>query len=205
MIDFYTAGTSNGQRVAVALEELGLAYTAHKLNLGNGDQKKPEYLAINPAGMIPAIVDHDGPGGKPLTLAQSGAIIMYLAEKTGKLLPSDAAMRAVARQWVMFACSDCAGTSNAIFLASGMLPDKSPANVEFLENRLLRFFRVADEQLKNHDFLAGELSIADLAFYPIYAARKGIAERAGNLPNITRWGAMMAARPGIAKGLAASS
>ena len=205
MIDFYTAGTSNGQRVAIALEELGLAYTAHKLNLGNGDQKKPEYLAINPAGMIPAIVDHDGPSGKPLTLAQSGAIIMYLAEKTGKLLPSDAAKRAVARQWVMFACSDCAGTSNAIFLASGMLPDKSPANVEFLENRLLRFFRVADEQLKNHDFLAGELSIADLALYPIYAARKGIAERAGNLPNITRWGAMMTARPGVVKGLAASS
>ena len=88
MIDFYTAATSNGQRVAITLEELGLPYTAHKLNLGNGDQKKPDYLAINPAGMIPAIVDHDGPGGKPFSLAQSGAIIAYLAEKTGKLLPS---------------------------------------------------------------------------------------------------------------------
>lgn len=202
MIDFYTAATSNGQRVAITLEELGLPYTAHKLNLGNGDQKKPDYLAINPAGMIPAIVDHDGPGGKPFSLAQSGAIIAYLAEKTGKLLPSAGANRAIARQWLMFACSDCAGTSNAIFLASGMLPEKSPANVEFLENRLLRFFRVADEHLKGRDFLADELSIADLALYPIYAARRAVADKAGDLPNLTRWGAALAARPAVVKGLA---
>jgi GSH-dependent disulfide-bond oxidoreductase len=202
MIDFYTAATSNGQRVAITLEELGLPYTAHKLNLGNGDQKKPQYLAINPAGMIPAIVDHDGPDGKPLSLAQSGAIVAYLAEKTGKLLPSAGANRAIARQWLMFACSDCAGTSNAVFLAGGMLPEKSPANVEFLENRLLRFFRVADERLKGRDFLADELSIADLALYPIYAARRAIADKAGDLPNLTRWGATIAARPGVIKGLA---
>ena len=202
MIDFYTAATSNGQRVAITLEELGLPYTLHKINLKNGDQKKPEFLTINPAGMIPAIVDHDGSDGKPLTLAQSGAIVAYLAEKAGKLLPSSAANRAIARQWLMFACSDCAGTSNAIFLASGMLPDKSPANVEFLENRLLRFFRVADERLKGRDFLAEELSIADLALYPIYTARRAIADKAGNLPDLTRWGSAIAARPAVVKGFA---
>ena len=202
MIDFYTAATSNGQRVAITLEELGLPYTAHKLSLANGDQKKPEYLAINPAGMIPAIVDHDGPGGKPFSLAQSGAIVMYLAEKTGKLLPTDAAKRAVARQWLMQACADCAGASSAIFLSNGMVPDKSPANVAFLEARLLRFFGDIDARLNGRDFLADEMSVADLALYPIYAARKGLAERVGGLPNLARWGAMIAARPVIVKGMA---
>lgn len=205
MIDFYTAATSNGQRVAIALEEMGLPYSVHKLNLPNGDQKRPEYLAINPAGMIPAIVDHGAPGGKALSLSQSGAIIMYLAEKSGKLLPADAARRAIARQWVMQACSDCAGASSAIFLTSNMAPEKSPANVEFFEGRLLRFFRDADARLKGRDFLADELTIADVALYPIYAARKGVADRAGDLPNLTRWGALMAARPGVIKGLAATA
>ena len=205
MIDFYTAATSNGQRVAIALEEMGLPYSVHKLNLPNGDQKRPEYLAINPAGMIPAIVDHGAPGGKALSLSQSGAIIMYLAEKSGKLLPADAARRAVARQWVMQACSDCAGASSAIFLTSNMAPEKSPSNVEFFEGRLLRFFRDADVRLKGRDFLAEEFTIADLALYPIYAARKGVADRAGDLPNLTRWGALMAARPGVIKGLAATA
>lgn len=205
MIDFYTAATSNGQRVAIALEEMGLPYSVHKLNLPNGDQKRPEYLAINPAGMIPAIVDHGAPGGKALSLSQSGAIIMYLAEKSGKLLPADAARRAIARQWVMQACSDCAGASSAIFLTSNMAPEKSPANVEFFEGRLLRFFRDADARLKGRDFLADELTIADVALYPIYAARKSVADRAGDLPNLTRWGALMAARPGVIKGLAATA
>jgi GSH-dependent disulfide-bond oxidoreductase len=202
MIDFYTAGTSNGQRVAITLEELALPYRLHKLELSKGDQKKPEYLAINPAGMIPAIVDHDGPGGKPLSLAQSGAIVMYLAEKTGKLIPADAARRAVARQWLMQACADCAAASNGVFLSTNMVPEKSPANIEFFENRLLRFFRDANARLSGRDFLADELSIADLALYPIYAARKALADRAGDLPNLTRWGAAMAARPGVIKGLA---
>lgn len=205
MIDFYTAATSNGQRVAITLEEVGLAYRVHKLDLPKGDQKKPEYLAINPAGMIPAMVDHDGPGGKPLSLAQSGAIVMYLAEKSGKLLPVDAARRAVARQWLMQACADCAAASNAAFLSTNMAPEKLPANIEFFENRLLRFFRDVNSRLNDRDFLADELSIADLALYPIYAARKGVADRAGDLTNLTRWGAMMAGRPGVAKGMSAAA
>lgn len=201
MIDLYTAATSNGQRATIALEESGLAYKPHKLELQKGDQKKPEYLAINPAGAIPAIVDHDGPGGKPLSLAQSGAILMYVAEKSGKLLPSEAGRRAIARQWMMHACSDCAGASNAIFLLTNMVPDKSAPNTEFFENRLLRFFRDAEQRLKGRDFLADELSVADLALYPIYAARRALADKAGDLPNLTRWGAAMAARPAIAKGM----
>jgi GSH-dependent disulfide-bond oxidoreductase len=203
MIDLYTAATSNGQRAAIGLEEAGLAYNAHKLNLAAGDQRQPQYLQINPAGMIPAIVDADGPGGKPITVTQSAAIVLYAAEKSGKLLPKDAARRAAAYQWMMQACSDCAGASSGIFLLSNMAPDKSPANVEFFETRLLRFWRAADAQLAKREFLADELSVADLALYPIYAARKALADKAGDLPNLTRWGALMAARPAVRKGLQA--
>ena len=135
MIDFYTAGTGNGHRAAIALEESGLAYRAHKLNLAAGDARKPEYLAINPAAMIPAIVEQEGPGGKPLTIAQSGAIALYVAEKSGKLLPKDPVRRAQALHWFMHACSDCALTSGTMFHLANTAPEKSQANVDFFEKR----------------------------------------------------------------------
>ena len=205
MIDFYTAGTQNGHRAAVMLEESGLAYRAHRLNLAAGDQKKPEYLAINPAGLIPAIVDHDGPGGRPLALAQSGAILLYLAEKTGKFIPKDPATRAIAMQWFMQACTDCAGASGGIFLAAHVVPEKSPANVEFFEQRLLRFLGVVDARLAANEHLAGELSVADFALYPLVATRMPLIEKAGGLANLRRWAAAMAARPAVAKGMTVSA
>lgn len=205
MIDLYTAGTQNGHRAAVMLEESGLAYRAHRLNLAAGEQKKPEYLAINPAGLIPAIVDHDGPGGKPLALSQSGAIVLYLAEKSGKFIPGDAARRAVAMQWFMQACTDCASASGGIFLAANVMPDKSPANVEFFEQRLLRFLGVADAQLASHEHLAGEVSVADFALYPLVATRMPLVEKAGGFAHLRRWAAAMAARPGVARGMTVSA
>jgi GST-like protein len=205
MIDLYTAGTQNGHRAAVMLEESGLAYRAHRLNLAAGDQKKPEYLAINPAGLIPAIVDHDGPGGKPLTLSQSGAIVLYLAEKTGKFIPNDAARRAIALQWFMQACTDCAAASGGIFLAGNAVPDKSPSTVEFFEQRLLRFLGVVDARLASNDYLAGELSVADFALYPLVATRMPLIEKAGGLTNLRRWASTMSARPGVAKGMTVSA
>ena len=205
MIDLYTAATANGHRAAIALEESGLAYRVHKLNLAAGDQKKPEYLAINPQGAIPAIVDQDGPGGKPLALAQSGAIVLYLAEKSGRLMPKDPARRATALQWFMHACTDCAVTSGAIFQLAGNVPDKSAANVEFFEKRLLRYFATADARLAGHEYLADEFSLADVALYPVYAARKALVEKAGNLPHLVRWGERMAARPAVAKGMLVSA
>ncbi len=204
MIDFYTAGTGNGHRAAIALEESGLAYRAHKLNLGAGDARKPEYLAINPAAMIPAIVDQDGPGGKPLALAQSGAIALYLAEKSGKLVPKDPARRAAALQWFMFACTDSAVTSGAIFQLANHAPEKSPANAAFLENRLLGFFRVFDGRLKGREYLADEFSVADVALFPLVNQRKAAVEKAGDLPNLLAWLARMAARPAVAKGMTIS-
>ena len=201
MIDLYIANTGNGQRAASALEESGLAYRAHKLNLQAGDQKKPEYLAINPAGVIPALVDQDGAGGKPVVLAQSGAITLYVAEKSGKLLPKDPARRAAALHWLMHACTDCAVTSGAIFQLANFAPEKSPANVEFFEQRLLGFLAVCEGRLAGREHLADEFSVADVALYPVVNQRKALLEKAGKVPNLLAWHARVAARPAVAKGM----
>lgn len=204
MIDFYTAGTANGHRAAIALEESGLAYRAHKLNLQAGDQRKPEYLKINPAGAIPAIVDDEGPGGKPLALAQSGAIVLYVAEKSGKFLPKDPARRAVALQWLLHACSDVAGGSGTLFQLSMVAPEKSAPNVEFFEKRLVNALRAADARLADREYLADEVSVADFALYPVVATRKPVIEKHGGLPNLAKWAERMAARPGVAQGMQVS-
>ena len=204
MIDFYTASSSNGQRAAIMLEECGLPYTLHKLDLFAGDQKKPEFLAINPAGAIPAIVDHAGPDGTTVKLAQSGAILMYLAAKTGRFLPADLAARAEAAQWVFQATTDTAAASGAIFLLTRIAPEKSEANVAFFEERTLRHLRVADRRLADRRYLAGELSIADFALYPICVVRRPLIDRAADLPNLVRWADDIAARPGVARGMHAA-
>jgi GST-like protein len=204
MIEFYTAQTSNGHRVAIVLEECGLAYRTHKLDLFKGEQRNPDYLALNPAGQIPTIVDPDGPGGKPLTLGQSGAIVLYLAEKAGKFLPADRLRRIDALQWLMFTMTDVAPASTGMFFQSVLMPDKSTANDAFWEQRVARFFRLADRHLAGREWLAGELSVADFALYPIYAGRKAIADAAGDLPDLARWGQALAARPGVARGMQVS-
>ena len=205
MIDLYMAGTGNGQRAAIAFEETGLAYKVHKLNLAKGEQKTPEFLKINPAGAIPAIVDNEAAGGKPINLSQSAAIILYAAEKSGKLLPKDPTRRAQALQWLMQAASDCSGTSTAIFVLGNVAPEKSPANVEFFEKRLLKFLGDCDRQLDGKDFLVGEMSVADLALYPVVAARRALIDKAEGLANLKRWANAMGARPGIQKGMAAGN
>jgi GST-like protein len=204
VIDLYTAGTGKRHRAALALEESGLPYRAHKLNLAAGDQRKPEYLAINPAGTIPAIVDSDGPGGKPLALAQSGAIALYVAEKSGRMLPKDPARKAAALHWFMFACTDAALTGGTIFQLSNNAPEKSPANIKFLEDRLVGFFRVFDGRLATREYLADEYSIADVALFPIVNQRKAAVEAAGGMSNLLAWLARVGARPAIAKGMTVS-
>jgi GST-like protein len=203
MIDLYTAPTSNGQRAAIMLEESGLEYRVHRVDLRSGEQRRPEYLAVNPAGMIPAIVDHDAPGGAPLALSQSGAIVLYLAERSRKLLPADPVTRAHALQWFMHACSDVAGASSALFLQSMMVPDKSAGNVTFFEERVLRFLGNAEAQLERHEHLAGELSVADVALYPVVVARMSLVEKADRFPALLQWAGRMAARETVARGMAA--
>jgi GST-like protein len=205
MIDFYTANSSNGQRAAIMLEECGLPYALHKLDLFAGDQRKPDYLAINPAGAIPTIVDSDGPGGAPFTLAQSGAILVYLGEKSGRFIPRDPRRRAEAMQWVFQATTDTAASSMMIFVLSRLAPDKSDANVAFCEERTLRHLRVADARLADREYLAGELSIADFALYPLTVVRRPIIDRAGDLPNLVRWADAIGARPAVARAMAAAA
>lgn len=201
MIDLYLAGTANGLRAAVALEECALPYRAHAVDLAKGEQRSPEFLKLNPAGLIPVIVDSEGPGGKPLTLSQSGAIVLYAAEKSGKFLPRDAAQRAVVLQWLVQAASDIAGASNAVFMLENRAPEKSAANVEFFKKRLLDYFAICDCRLDAHEYLAGELSVADLLLYPNFALRKPLLDQAGGYVNLKRWGAAMAARPGVGRGM----
>jgi GSH-dependent disulfide-bond oxidoreductase len=203
MIDLYTFSSSNGHRAAIILEECGLSYRVHKVDLAKGEQRTPDFLNINPAGAIPAIVDHDVPGG-PLKLSQSGAIVLYAAEKTGRFLPADPARRALALQWLMLAVTDVARASTSIFVSSTVLPDKSPANVAYFEEQTLRYLRVAEARLAGRNFLADELSVADFALYPLYAVRKPLVDKAGDLPELTRWGAALAARPGVDKGMRAA-
>ena len=226
MIDLYTASTGNGRRATIALEECGLAYRVHKLDLSKGEAKTPGFLKINPAaaipaivdsdgpggkpvnlsqsGAIPAIVDADGPGGKPLNLSQSAAIVLYCAEKSGKLIPKDPAKRAEAYQWFMQAATDVAPTSSNIFYISTHVPVKDPGNTAYFEQKLLTMLGVVDKQLDGRDYIAGEISIADIALYPVVAGRKALIDAAPGLANVKAWAARMAARPAVAKAIAAN-
>jgi GST-like protein len=201
MIDLYLSPTANGFRASVALEEAGLAYRAHKLDLAKGENRKPEYLSINPAGLIPAIVDQAGPGGKPITVTQSGAIIVYAAEKSGKFIPSDPARRAKAWQWFMQGATDVAATSGALFRVENSVPEKVQGNTDYFRQRLLGFFAVCDAHLAAHEYLADEFSIAELMLYPNFAARKPMIDQAGGYTHLQRWGAALAARPALQRGM----
>ena len=203
MMDLYMWGTANGLRAAVALAECGLEHKVHKVDLTKGEQKTPEFLKLNPMGAIPVLVDHKGPNGKPLTLCQSGAIIIYACEKAGKFIPTKLARRAMAGQWFLAGASDVAGTSSAVFASETLVPEKSAANADFLKSRLLNYFRNIDRHLEGRQFLADEISFADLMLYPNYSARKPLIEAAGGMANLKRWGDAMAARPGVQKGMSA--
>jgi len=201
MIDLYMWGTANGLRASVALAECGLKHRIHKVDLAKGEHKTPEFLRLNPAGQIPVIVDQDGPGGRPLALAQSGAIVVYACEKAGRFIPTKRLRRAMAAQWFTFAASDIAGTSAAVFVSETAFPEKNTADTDFLKARLVNFFRLADARLAGRDYLADEVSFADLQLYPNYALRKPLLAAAGGMDHLTQWGERMAARPGVKKGM----
>lgn len=223
MIDFYTEpyGTRS-QQAAIMLEESGIAYRAHCIDMSDGAQLSAELLAINPAGMLPAIVDHDAPRGAPLVLAQSGAIVLYLAERSGRLLPADPVRRAQALQWFMHAYSEVAANSTAMVLARNYPRKRSPENAAFLdtscydllfldfsyiEDELLRVLAQADAQLARHEYLAGEISVADVALYPLFVRRKYEIDKANAyepcLTALQRWAARMAKRPAVQKAMKA--
>lgn len=198
MIDLYAAGTSNGLRARMALEECGLAYKLHPIALDKGEHKTPQFLAMNPNAQIPVMVDHEGPGGKPLTLSQSNAILLYCAEKSGKFLPQDAAARAAMWQALMSAATDLTPTFGALF---AVLRSKEPhaPTAELFKARWKQYLKVWDERLARQKYCAGgEISIADISLYAIYArAKAGMAELCEGFPNVARWAGEMAARPAM--------
>ena len=201
MIDLYAAGTSNGMRARIALEECGLAYAWHPIALDKGEHKTAQFLAMNPHGQIPVMIDRDGPGGKPITLAQSTAILLYCAEKSGKFMPKDPAARALTMQALMSASTDITPYFGA-WSGISKLKD-SQAATQMLKDRVRGMFKVWNDALAKTKYAAGdEVTVADLSLYAGYWRSKGaIPDAVEGFPNLARWGEAMAARPGIQRAL----
>jgi glutathione S-transferase len=198
MIDLYAAGTSNGMRARMALEECGLPYKLNPIALDKGENKTPQFLALNPNGQIPVIVHHEGPGGKPVTLSQSSAILVYCAEKSGKLIPKDAVKRAAMWQALMSASTDITPTIGSIFAVVRSKEPHAPTAALF-KDRFRHYLKVWDAALGRQPYAAGdEMTIADVSLYAGWVRIQGTApELCEGLPNIERWAAGMAARPAM--------
>jgi GST-like protein len=203
MIELWSWPTPNGQKVHIALEELGLPYEVVPVNIGTGDQFKPEFLAITPNHRIPAIVDPDGPDGKPLALFESGAILIYLGEKTGRLIPADPRARFICLQWLMFQMGGVGPMFGQYNHFADYAPEKLPYAVERYTNEVKRLTRVLDKRLGEAEWLAGsEYSIADIASFPWVRHASGRAVDLADYPNVKRWLDAIAARPAVQRGLA---
>jgi GSH-dependent disulfide-bond oxidoreductase len=197
MIDLYTAATPNGHKVSIALEEMGLPYRLHALSLGDGDQKQPWFLAINPNGRIPAIVDRDA---DDFAVFESGAILIYLAEKTGKFLGSDARSRSRALQWLMFQMGGVGpmmGQANVFYRYA---PEKIPYAIGRYQRESRRLFEVLDRRLGEAEYLAGDYSIADMATWPWVRVYEWAGLSVDGLPHLQRWLAAVGERPAVIKG-----
>jgi GST-like protein len=203
MIDLYTWTTPNGHKIPIMLEETRLAYTVHPVNLGAGEQKKPEFLAIGPNGKIPAIVDHEGPGGARVSIFESGAILIYLAEKTGKFLPREGERRARVLEWLMFQMSAVGPMLGQLYYFAVQMPARHAASIEHFQTEAARIFSVLDGQLGRAEFLGGDYSIADIATYPWVAAALGSVMRGalGPAKNVERWAEAVGARPAVQRGM----
>jgi GST-like protein len=202
MIDLYAAGTSNGMRARIALEECGLAYKLHPVALEKGENLTPQFLALNPNGQIPVIVDSEGPGGKPVTLSQSSAILVYAAEKSGKFMPKDPATRPAFWQALMSASTDMTPTFGSIFQIVRSKDPHGPS-AELFKARWKQYMKVWDQRFAKQKYAAGnELTIADFSLYAGYArAKAAMPELCAGFPNAERWAKEMAARPAIQRAL----
>ncbi len=198
MIDLYTAPTPNGWKVSVALEELGLPYTPVIVDLGQGEQHTPAFRALNPNGRIPVIVDHDF---DDLTIFESGAILIHLAEKAGRLLPAERKARFEVLQWLMFQMAGIGPMQGQAVAFVRYFPEEVPAAIARYRNETRRLYEVLDHRLADHEYLAGPYSIADIANWSWvrswYWARVPIE----GLPHLERWMNAIAARPGSQRGV----
>ena len=206
MIDLFTDTTPNGYKISIFLEEAKLPYTAHHVNISTGDQFKPEFLAISPNNKIPAITDRNGPpfgpkGGKPYSLFESGAILLYLAEKTGKFLPKTERGRHDVIQWLMFQMGNIGPMLGQVHHFRAYAPEKIPYAINRYTNEANRLYGVMDKRLAKVPYLAGAYSIADMAVWPWlrYPDRQGV--NVDDYPNVKRWRDAIAARPAVQRGL----
>ncbi|MES2128985.1 MAG: glutathione S-transferase N-terminal domain-containing protein [Pseudomonadota bacterium] len=198
MIDLYSAATPNGHKISIALEELALPYNLHALDLATGVQKEAWFLAINPNGRIPAIIDR---AEGDFAVFESGAILVYLAEKTGRLMPSEFKARSLVMQWLMFQMGGVGpmmGQANVFFR---YFPEKIAPAIDRYQGECRRLFRVLDTRLADNEYLAGDYSIADIANWAWVRTHKWSGVSVDGLPHLQRWIDAIRARPAVQKGL----
>lgn len=198
MIDLYTAPTPNGWKASVTLEELGLPYEVHPVNIMAGEQKTPEFLAINPNGRIPAIVDRDE---GDFAVFESGALMIYLAEKTGRLLPTDVRGRSTVIQWLMFQMGGVGPMMGQANVFYRYMPEKIQVAIDRYQQETKRLLTVLDTRLKNHEYLAGDYSIADIANFCWVRTHPWSGVAIDDLPALQRWLAVIEARPAVERGV----
>ncbi len=203
MIELYTWSTPNGRKVSVMLEECGLPYRVHPVDIGKGDQFKPEFLAICPNNRIPAIVDPDGPDGKPLPLFESGAILIYLAEKTGRFYPQK--NKYIVLQWLMFQMGGVGPMFGQAHHFMRAKKDEIPYGSERYGAEAKRLYGVLEKRLSQAAYLADEYSIADIATYPWVARHEWHRVDLAGFPAVKRWYDTIGARPAVVRGMAVLS
>jgi len=201
MIDLYSWKTSNGKKASIMLEECGLDYNIHPIHIGQDDQFTPAYTAINPNGKIPAIIDQDGPGSQPYTVIESGAILMYLAEKTGKFMPQDMAARYEVIQWLMFQMGGIGPIFGQVHHFKRAAKEQVPYAINRYYTECRRLYGVLDARLAGRDYLAGDLSIADFATLPWVFRFDWQEVDLDDFANVKRWYDILMARPALARGM----
>ncbi len=202
MIELYTWSTPNGRKVSIMLEELGLPYKVHPINIGKNDQFEPGFVAINPNSKIPAIVDSEGPDGQPASMMESGAILIYLAEKKGKFLPASGRARYEVLQWLMFQMGGVGPMFGQVHHFLRAAKEPMPYSIERYTKETQRLYGVLDARLQAQPYLAGDYSIADIATYPWVARYDWHKTRLEDFPNVKRWFDVISQRPAVQKGMA---
>ncbi len=201
MIDLYTWPTPNGHKIHIMLEECALPYTVHGVDIGDGDQFKPEFLKISPNNKIPAIVDSEGPDGKPISVFESGAILLYLAGKTGKFLPQDVRGKYLALEWLMFQMGGFGPMLGQTHHFRIYAPEKIEYAINRYTNEAKRLYGVLGKRLSQAPYVAGDYSIADMAIFPWSRSYANQGVDLADYPNVKRWFDAINARPAVQKAL----
>ena len=199
MIDLYYWPTPNGWKISIMLEECGLEYRLIPVDIGRGDQFKPEFLAISPNNRMPAIVDHDVEG-EPVSVFESGAILLYLAEKTGRFLPSDPRARLQVMQWVFWQVGGLGPMAGQLGHFTNYAPEKIPYALNRYGDEYNRLLGVIDKQLADRDYLCGDYSIADMASWPWVIVHERVGQSLDEFPRVTAWNEWMQAKPAVSAG-----